>query len=117
MACIVGRQKLLEMQMEYSISFAVKFIASPRCLRGKACEQQQPTPAIWLLHQKGHFRKVVALHRLGDSSILKACVECFADAQVRNEEGRKYIWNALPSVFDLGSWEELLKARDNDLEV
>jgi hypothetical protein len=116
MVCGIGYGRLLEMQRLHSLSFAFDFVASPGCLKDNACQDQQPSRRIWALHKKGKFARVHSLKqiRLVQDNILNVCSECRASAYERHEEGREYIWNALPGIFDLGTWEELLKARDNE---
>jgi len=117
--CLIGRERLLEMQRSQTMSIAFNFEASPRCLLEDACQRRQPSPDLWKLHRIGAFSSVVALSRLTLKADLKkffqVCSECVTDAEIRHVNGRKHVWDQLPVVFNLGSWEELLKARNEDL--
>ncbi|KAK7014423.1 hypothetical protein R3P38DRAFT_2787929 [Favolaschia claudopus] len=41
----------------------------------------------------------------------KLCSKCQAYAQAEYENGKQEFWNGLPEIFDLPSWEELLRER------
>jgi hypothetical protein len=115
--CLAGRVTILEMQKLHTASFAFDFTASPRCLRRNVCQLQQPSPEIWRLFKAGTFHRVQALYRfpLKENNMLQVCPECNVEAVRRHEEGRKYVWDQLPAIFNLGTWEELLKARNEEM--
>jgi hypothetical protein len=114
--CLIGRARLIQKQSAHSVSSAFDFEASPRCLLEGACQRQQPSPLVWKLHTTGAFHTVMALtlpvSKEKLERIFQICSECAIDSETRILNGRRHIWNELPAIFNLGSWEEMLKARN-----
>lgn len=45
--------------------------------------------------------------------VSELCPQCREELQTVIREEREKVWSVLPATFDLGSWEELWKKRDN----
>ncbi|TFK17971.1 hypothetical protein FA15DRAFT_604151, partial [Coprinopsis marcescibilis] len=106
--CLVGRERLRWAEMSVSYSFLMLFQRSPECrsgLGGGGCAHTRGPQSEWnlisLAKAPNPLRQYTRWERLG------VCGVCVEWSKGVHEDGRREVWERLPSFFELGTWEEL----------
>ncbi|KIJ57867.1 hypothetical protein HYDPIDRAFT_103709 [Hydnomerulius pinastri MD-312] len=104
-SCIMGRDKLLELQ---SITFGWLKRRRGCCLDEVKCAfgNYMTISELWS-PDLPHFRD--PFMRWDPKWDSRFCQNCLIYCHREIEDGRESAWDALPSAFGLGSWEELAK--------
>ncbi|RDB24424.1 hypothetical protein Hypma_008466 [Hypsizygus marmoreus] len=104
--CIAGKNQLWEMQKSMTHRFLFDFSKALTCQH--ACQSRLPQSMNWRraeeLRASPH-----PLHLFEDWDSLKVCAKCLELVQLQHQKGREQLWKSLPSVFHLGSWDEIQK--------
>ncbi|CAA7267441.1 unnamed protein product [Cyclocybe aegerita] len=104
--CLAGKENLWEMQCTVTHTFLLNFWPSPHCSTG--CKMRMPT--TFTLKDFESLR--TSPHLLGeyqDWTGLRLCAKCQAFAQAQHQEGREKVWQKLPGLFHLGTWDDIFK--------
>lgn len=107
--CLVGRERLGWAQMSMSYSFLLLFQRSPMC-QSLLCAHARSPHAEW--HQLENNRSPHPLREYERWSELNICADCVLYCKQRHQLGRREVWNSLPTLFELPSWEELKKIQN-----
>lgn len=115
--CFAGRERLIDAQKTYTHSFLVDFKPSSACLRPGGCGfPSRGRNFNWDL-LRNFFRVPQALEPLNlnlwDPPIYSFCRRCEDNLQEEHRKGWECIWEMLPGIFELGSWEEIRKTQCN----
>ncbi|KAF8989036.1 hypothetical protein BDQ17DRAFT_1257290 [Cyathus striatus] len=105
--CILARDKILNALPKYTLSYlddrktipCRSCISTVQCISARAeliCKLWKPAPNIRL-----------ALFEWSDVLGKGLCGNCFEEAKKHHAEGRKKMWDNLPSFFGLLSWDKL----------
>ncbi|KAG6823794.1 hypothetical protein H0H87_000287 [Tephrocybe sp. NHM501043] len=101
--CLAGKAQLWERQKEDTHRFMFEFTKAADCRHG--CVLRLPQQMSWK-HME-HLRKQP--HPLAEydnwESLAQICSACLARIQGEHEKGRQKVWNDLPKIFHLGSWD------------
>ncbi|KAF9557088.1 hypothetical protein CPC08DRAFT_736881 [Agrocybe pediades] len=104
--CLAGKERLWAMQKTMTHSFLLDFKQAPACTTG--CQGRMPRNLkladIESLRINPH-----PLEEYTDWKTLMICVKCQAMAEAQHREGREKVWQALPTLFHLGTWDEIFK--------
>lgn len=107
--CLAGKDQLWEMQKSVTHRFFFEFTRSTGC--HLACQSRLPLKIQWKDTEELR-RSPHPLHPFDDWASLVVCPKCLDLAQMQHQEGREEVWNSLPSVFHLGTWDEIHKDQD-----
>ncbi|KAJ3504588.1 hypothetical protein NLJ89_g7864 [Agrocybe chaxingu] len=104
--CLAGKENLWEMQRTVTHTFLLNFQPSPQCSTG--CKMRMPTSFTLedfeVLRTSPHL-----LEEYQDWTGLRLCAKCQAFAQAQHREGREKVWQKLPGLFHLGTWDDIFK--------
>ncbi|KAJ7650044.1 hypothetical protein FB45DRAFT_886760, partial [Roridomyces roridus] len=103
--CILGRHQLLQSQWEMDHSLGwLRIGGSDRCTDDDSCGKSRTlfSRELLLEGKPGVFPQITwVLKRT------KVCDACKEDGRIKLVEGRKKMWESLPSFFSLPPWAEL----------
>lgn len=103
--CLAGKERLWEVQKTLTHPFRFE---SVRALNCNACQLKPPQLADW--REMEELRKTPhPLEIYSKWSSMKVCQKCLAQMESQHQAGREKVWKALPSIFELGSWEDIHK--------
>lgn len=105
--CIAACFSLLHAQTDYTLAW-LDNAGAPSCISPRQCQSSRCEIKINIWSP---IPLIVGLDDWDDSWELGLCVACIALAKACHEEGRREIWDRLPSFFGLPPWEELEKER------
>ncbi|KDR78554.1 hypothetical protein GALMADRAFT_243974 [Galerina marginata CBS 339.88] len=104
--CLAGKEKLWEMQKVLTHSFLLDFKQAPSCSTG--CQARVPRSLklndIESLRINPH-----PLEEYTDWKSLNVCIKCQQVTEALHKEGREKVWQKLPSLFQLGTWDDVCK--------
>ena len=104
--CLAGKERLWEVQKTLTHPFRFEPARSPNCIN--ACQLRPPQIADW--RETEELRKTPhPLEIYAKWSSMKICQKCLSQMESQHQAGREKVWKALPSMFDLGSWEDIHK--------
>lgn len=107
--CLVGKERLWEVQKSATHSLLFNFARAPQCL--VSCVSKLPARMNWReaeeLRMSPH-----PLEPYLDWQALHVCQKCLAAAEAQHKAGREKVWELLPSFFQLGSWADIHKDQD-----
>ncbi|KDR71365.1 hypothetical protein GALMADRAFT_254142 [Galerina marginata CBS 339.88] len=109
MIVLIGRERLQWAQMSLSHQFLLLFRRSPTC-QSSLCAHARSPHAEW--HELEKHGSAHPLRAYEGWDNLNVCSDCITYCQARHLEGRKEVWQLLPTWFELPTWEEL-KATQN----
>jgi hypothetical protein len=111
--CLAGRAELLHAQRTISYSPFIDIQQSASCeTRPSPCVSKIPatTRIAW------ERRIFVEIHTLEICSSMPmkrhVCTPCVEHAMLQHREGCEQVWNMLPGIFQLGSWEDIRKTQN-----
>ena len=113
-ACLAGLYAIYDAQADTTYRWLHKASSSSDCVAPSICEAARHrylsyaftrNPPIAGLHQWNTHDDYYEMHHL--------CKHCSGIAKSEHEAGRQAFWDRLPSLFDLPSWDELLKERED----
>lgn len=112
-ACLEGRERLMESLSAVSYKWLIKDPGQPfsSCARAQSCNVffHQLSRRIWLPIPDLDYCLDKSWDDIIEEIAHPLCEECDANAREYHEEGRKALWEKLPSIFGFGSWEEVKK--------
>ncbi|KAF8059464.1 hypothetical protein FPV67DRAFT_1564885 [Lyophyllum atratum] len=97
--CLAGRDQLWDAQKSLTHRFAFDFTKSHKCQH--ACVSRLPGTMTWRRSEE-----------LRDWDTLKICQHCLELVQVQHQKGREKVWSSLPSMFHLGTWDDIHKEQN-----
>lgn len=107
--CLAGKERLWEGQKSITHPFLFDFVRSPSCQVG--CKSCLPPQMGWRdtedLRVSPH-----PLSRYTRWDALNVCSECVTRIQLQHQAGREKVWEMLPGIFGLGSWEKIHKEQN-----
>ncbi|KAG6879269.1 hypothetical protein C0992_003944 [Termitomyces sp. T32_za158] len=101
--CLAGRSQLWERQKEDTHKFLFDFVKAPDCRHGCSLRLQQMT---WR-HMEELRKRPHPLHEYDNWDSLGVCTSCLQRVQDQHARGREKVWNDLPKIFHLGTWNEI----------
>ncbi|XP_006453777.1 hypothetical protein AGABI2DRAFT_60514 [Agaricus bisporus var. bisporus H97] len=104
--CLVGRERLREAEMTLSYLFLLVFQRAPTC-ETYLCADARLPHAEW--HVIEAAKSPSPLREYTTWSRLNLCQACVAHCQREHAKGRREVWERLPGIFGLASWEQLRK--------
>jgi hypothetical protein len=106
--CLAGKESLWEMRKNITHSFILRFTPAPNCTAG--CRSPMPNSFPEALEALRVVAKDTPRFRgaygLGILEVVYRC-QTFLQAQHRN--GRERVWQSLPGLFQLGTWDDIFK--------
>lgn len=120
-ACIAGRERFVEAQKQHTYVFLYHFQGSDYCpyrQKGKNPCRDWAQSFHNTFHQiPGATDRKRSLDRWSDWSFVgaKMCDPCRRPLPQLHEDGRARVWDMLPGMFGLGTWEQIENDR-NDWE-
>jgi hypothetical protein len=107
--CLAGKERLWELQKSLTHQFRFDPTRASNCIN--ACQMRPPQIADW--RETEELRKTPhPLEIYAKWSSMKVCQKCLAQMELQHQAGREKVWKALPSIFDLGSWEDIHKEQN-----
>lgn len=104
--CLAGKERLWEVQKTLTHPFRFEPVRAPNCIN--ACQLRPPQIADW--REMEELRKTPhPLEIYSKWSSMKMCQKCLTQMESQHQAGREKVWKALPSIFELGSWEDIHK--------
>ncbi|KAF5373481.1 hypothetical protein D9615_009460 [Tricholomella constricta] len=107
--CLVGKNQLWEMQKSITHKFHFEFSKAPTCQL--PCQSRLPQLMSWRRTEELRVSPH-PLEQYLDWDSLKVCPRCVEYAQMQHQKGREMVWKTLPSMFQLGSWEDIQKEQN-----
>ena len=104
--CLVGRERLHWAQTALSHSFLIVFQRSPSCV-SQLCGHARGPHAEWHHLENANVRSPHPLRTFERWEYMNVCKECVTFCKARHDEGRREVWQCLPGLFEMPSWEEL----------
>ncbi|KAG5735841.1 hypothetical protein E4T56_gene9366 [Termitomyces sp. T112] len=106
--CLAGKSQLWERQKEDTHKFLFEFARPSDCRHMCSLRLPQMT---WK-HIEDLRKRPHPLHEYDDWDSLGLCHVCLQRVQDQHAKGREKVWNALPKIFHLGTWEEIRKEQN-----
>ncbi|KAF7967490.1 hypothetical protein HWV62_34055 [Athelia sp. TMB] len=115
-ACFRGYPELLELKEKGTFSWLLSPPAVfDGCRTPLDCHAARSKLAIGVFFPTSTTRSLALWH---DKYKAGQCGACISVARRMHHAGRQQVWDALPGVFDLPAWDELLKERaESDLDL
>lgn len=114
-ACLVGRDRLQKMQHEQTYGFVLHFPSYDQCQCCGDCKQQMDSMVTHFHRTKGQWTDLNPYTiQLADFSVYRdgsICAVCLKGMEKDHQNARKKVWDNLPGIFGLGTWEELRTAQ------
>jgi len=104
--CLAGKERLWEMQKTLTHSFLLDFKQAPGCSTG--CHARVPR-ALKLNDIESLRINPHPLEEYTDWKSLTVCNKCLQAVETQHKEGREKVWQMLPSIFHLGTWDDICK--------
>ncbi|RDB24320.1 hypothetical protein Hypma_008443, partial [Hypsizygus marmoreus] len=104
--CLAGKNHLWEMQKSLTHRFLFEFTKALTCQQ--ACQSRLPQTMNWRRAEELRANPH-PLHLFDDWDTLKVCSKCLELVQAQHQKGREQVWNRLPAIFHLGSWDDIHK--------
>ncbi|KAF5352848.1 hypothetical protein D9756_006344 [Leucocoprinus leucothites] len=104
--CLIGRERLRMAEMTLSYTFLLIFQRSATC-ESYLCADARGPHAEW--HVVDAAKSPNPLRKYTTWSRLNVCNACVAHCQTQHQKGREEVWERLPEMFELGTWEQLKK--------
>ncbi|KAG6895935.1 hypothetical protein C0992_011482 [Termitomyces sp. T32_za158] len=102
--CLAGKEKLWELQKSLTHRFLFESTRSIACQR--FCQSRLPTMMSW--RRTEELRALAhPLEPFDDWGSLNICPLCIESTKLQHRNGREETWEALPSIFHLGKWDDL----------
>ncbi|KAF9477719.1 hypothetical protein BDN70DRAFT_907115 [Pholiota conissans] len=104
--CLAGKERLWEMQKKKTHGFLLDFKQSPQCT------QQCQTRVSRSLKLENIETLRISPHPLEeytDWKSLMLCIKCQSMAEAQHRDGREKVWQMLPGLFHLGTWDDICK--------
>lgn len=110
--CLLGRDKALRGQQNYTLSFLYKANVSEGCTQPHQCKEKFSAILVkWT--STGANLNLNSFTNLGPSMAgWKFCSACYSFMSESHAVGRQKCWELLPSWYGLGTWEEIRAAQD-----
>jgi len=106
--CLAGKESLWDMRKNITHSFILRFAPAPNCTTG--CRSPMPNTFPEALEALESLRKTPhVLEEHLDWASLRLCIRCQTFLQIQHRNGRERVWQALPGLFQLGTWEDIFK--------
>ncbi|KAG6884922.1 hypothetical protein C0993_007241 [Termitomyces sp. T159_Od127] len=103
--CLVGKEKLWELQKSLTHRFLFESTRNPACQL--LCQVRHPQLMSW--HRMEELRAMAhPLEPFCDWNSFKVCPRCMEYAKLQHKNGREKVWEDLPSIFHLGKWNDLV---------
>ena len=111
--CLAGRDELLKAQRTISFLPFINFKSSPSCRNHPPCVSKiQDRLGVELLSLV--WVKVMTLEICGTKILAShVCIYCVENVVSQHQERCKQVWDMLPGMFQLGSWEDIWKMQNN----
>lgn len=101
---LVGRERLQWAQTSISHVFLLNFQRAPLC-QSILCGFARGPHAEW--HVLDCMRSPHPLQPYDTWENLNVCSDCVAYCKIRHLKGRQEVWDRLPDLFELPTWDEL----------
>ncbi|KAJ6616627.1 hypothetical protein B0H10DRAFT_1799065 [Mycena sp. CBHHK59/15] len=110
-ACIRGRQNLLLALRSEVFAFLTGSLAIPNCVSPQRCDSSKLRWLQSLEASLGNGCPGIFSIKFPWVSFRKAvCDNCYTASYTNSNTQRQFIWDKLPSYFDMPPWEELSKS-------
>ena len=111
--CFLGRERLGAIQETATCSFALNPKPSPNCTDRDGCGHTGLVFLSTTISKRRHAG-FCALEKVDVGKTLKDhfCRTCINDKKSAHKLGREKVWNELPGLLGLGTWEELREAQN-----
>jgi hypothetical protein len=106
---LVGRERLQWAQTSLSHVFLLNFQRAPLC-RSSLCAFARGPHSEW--HVLDCMKSPNPLQTYDNWDNLNVCSDCVAYCKVRHLKGREEVWDRLPDLFELPTWDELRKTQN-----
>ncbi|KAH9481913.1 hypothetical protein JR316_0006443 [Psilocybe cubensis] len=106
--CLAGKERLWELQKKETHFFLLDFKQAPTCTTG--CQTRVMVPRQLKLSDIESLRiNPHPLEEYTDWKSLMICIKCQAMVESQHKEGREKVWQKLPTLFHLGTWDDINK--------
>ena len=101
---LVGRERLQWAQTSLSHVFLLNFQRAPAC-QSPLCAVARGPHVEW--HILDCMKSPNPLRAYDSWDNLNVCSDCVAYCKIRHLKGRQEVWDRLPDLFELATWDEL----------
>ena len=109
--CLAGKERLWEAQKTLTHEFLMHFKPSVGCTSG--CQAHFSSGITWkdteALRQNPH---PLEEYKDWGTFPFQLCSRCLTAMKARHKEGREKVWEMLPVIFELGTWDEINKEQN-----
>lgn len=106
---LVGRERLQWAQTSLSHVFLLNFQRAPLC-QSPLCAIARGPHTEW--HVLDCMKSPNPLRPYDTWDYLNVCSDCVTYCKIRHSKGRQEVWDRLPDLFELPTWDELRKAQN-----
>ena len=106
---LIGRERLQWAQTSLSHVFLLNFQRAPLC-QSSLCAFARGPHSEW--HILDCMKSPNPLHAYDNWDSLNVCSDCVAYCKIRHLKGREEVWDRLPDLFELPTWDELRNAQN-----
>lgn len=109
--CLAGKERLWEAQKTLTHEFLMHFKPAPGC--GSGCQAHFSSGITWkdteALRLNPH---PLEEYKDWGTFPFQLCARCLTAMKQRHKEGREKVWERLPVIFELGTWDEITKEQN-----
>jgi hypothetical protein len=105
--CLAGKERLWSMQKTQTHGFLLDFKQSPQCQ--SSCQTRVSRSSLRLENIETLRISPHPLEEYTDWKSLMLCPKCQSMAEMQHRDGRERVWQMLPGLFHLGTWDDICK--------
>lgn len=107
--CLAGKERLWEAQKALTHQFLMQFKPLAGCTSG--CQTRYSCGVTWrdteVLRLEPH--PLAEYKDWGTFPSQQVCPKCLSAMKLQHKEGREKVWEMLPGIFELGTWDLITK--------
>jgi hypothetical protein len=116
--CLAGRAKLLHAQRTISYAPFIDIKHSASCENHPTLCASRILETNWINWERQIFVEIFALESHTPISMKHhVCPPCVEYAMLQHREGCEKVWDILPGMFQLGSWEDIWNRQNDDISI
>lgn len=108
--CLAGKERLWEAQKTLTHEFLMQFKSISGCT--SACQARFPCGITWKQTEVLRLTPHPLEYKDWGTFQSQLCQKCLSAIKSQHKEGREKVWEMLPEIFELGTWDQISKGQD-----